>query len=319
MKALLIGSGAVGIGIAASLCRMGWQLDIVATGATAEALRTDGLRRSGLFGDLHVPADAVRVIPNPDMTEDSVDHILVCTKAMSNEKVAHSLIRLAERLGSRMHITVFQNGWDTEAPFTALFGTARVFNARVITGFSRPQPNESRITVHAAPVLIGSLHGKGTESVAALAEAIHAGGIPCEISQDIGKALWAKMLYNCTLNPLGAVMGLTYGQLAENPHAVSIMDRIIDEVFSVMLASGNNTFWPDAAAYRHAFYETLIPPTRDHRSSTLQDLEKGVRTEIDTLNGAVLRLGAALGVSAPTNRTITDLVKAMEYRAENPQ
>ena len=134
------------------------------------------------------------------------------------------------------------------------------------TGFYRPEKHHTEATVHADAVHIGSLFHDNLEGLAPLARAISAGDIPCQVTRAIEKDLWAKMLYNCALNPLGAIFDVTYGTLGEWPHTRAIMDRIVDEIFAVMGASGYRTHWDTSDAYLAFFYGTLLPPTSSHRS-----------------------------------------------------
>ncbi len=91
-----------------------------------------------------------------------------------------------------------------------------------------------------------------------------------------------------------------------------MMKGIIEEVFAVMLASGHKTFWPDAKAYQKSFIEKIVPPTAEHRSSTLQDIERQMKTEIDSLTGAIIELGHKHGVPVPYNEMIFHLIKSIE-------
>jgi 2-dehydropantoate 2-reductase len=90
------------------------------------------------------------------------------------------------------------------------------------------------------------------------------------------------------------------------------MNGIIEEVFAVMRASGHGTYWKNAEEYRKAFYEKILPPTYGHRSSTLQDIERKMPTEIDSLNGVIVRMGERFNVDTPRNRVITQIIKAVE-------
>ena len=313
MKALLYGSGAVGIGIAAALMDSGWEVDIKASGETRNAICRNGIRRTGLFREISISPDQFDVYENlSDIRQAMYDYVLICTKAMFNEQTAQDLHDCEDLLQPDGKIVIFQNGWGTDEPYLKHFAAYKVYNARVITGFTRPQRYISEVTVHASPVLIGSLHNQPLDAMIPLAEAIDRGGIPCEVTNEVDKALWAKMLYNCTLNPLGAVLGVNYGRLTESENSVFIMDRIIEEIFTVMKTGGYETYWADADAYKKAFYGELLPPTYNHRSSTLQDIEKKNRTEIDTLTGSVVRLGERLGVAVPYNTMIYHLIKTRE-------
>jgi len=145
-----------------------------------------------------------------------------------------------------------------------------------------------------------------------IADKITASGIKCELSYELDKYLWAKMLYNCSLNALGAILDVTYGELTENEYTKEIMNKIIDEIFEVIDASPYETLWKTADEYREIFYTKLVPDTYNHYSSTHQDIKRKIKTEIDTLNGKVIELGENYGVDVSTNKLIYNLIKAIE-------
>lgn len=207
---------------------------------------------------------------------------------------------------------LLQNGFCNESAYLRYFRREQVCFAYICIGFKRVKPHVSEVTVYTGPAGLGSLSGDDSAVLQPLAGLIAAGGIPCQVQPDIGKLLWAKMLYNCTLNPLGAVLGVNYGKLAGNAHSVEIMNRIIREVFAVMKAAGYETYWPDAETYQKEFYATILPPTYEHRSSTLQDVERKLKTEIDSLNGLVVRLGEQHGIDVSYNRMLCSLIGAIE-------
>lgn len=312
MKALLYGSGAVGIGIAAALMDCNWKVDIKTSGKTKDSICRDGIKRIGLFKEIHILPEKFQVFESLDDIQENYDYILICTKTMCNEINAKDIYINRRILNHNGKIVIFQNGWGNDEPYLKYFDISTVFNARVITGFSRPEKYISEVTVHASPILIGSLHNQPVDSIIALVEAIDKGGIPCEATHEIEKALWAKMLYNCTLNPLGAVLGVNYGRLTESETSMHIMDKIIDEIFEVMKTGRYQTYWNDSEEYKKVFYQQLIPPTYNHRSSTLQDIERRNKTKIDTLNGSIVKLGAKLGVEIPYNTMIFNLIKTVE-------
>jgi len=187
--------------------------------------------------------------------------------------------------------------------------------ARVITGFRRLADHHVEVTVHAAPIHVGSFLPQRSAEAGPLCDAITAGGIPAQVTPHIGRDLWAKLLYNAMLNPLGAILGVTYGELAASEHTRALMVAVLSEGFAVMHASGHATHWEDAAAFSAAFYAEMLPPTRLHESSMLQSLRSGRRTEIDALNGAIARLGRQHGVPTPTNDAVVRLVHYLEERA----
>lgn len=128
--------------------------------------------------------------------------------------------------------------------------------------------------------------------------------------------VWAKVLYNAPLNPLGALLRVHYGALGEDDDLRAIMDQVIDETFAVAGARGVRLDWPSADAYRETFYGSLLPSTYVHRSSMLQDLERGRRTEIDAINGRVWEYGRELGVPTPVNELMTRMMRWRSAHAE---
>ena len=108
---------------------------------------------------------------------------------------------------------------------------------------------------------------------------------------------------------------MPYGALAESEDTRALMRDVAEEIFRVMQAAGYRTRYPDADAFLAALYEELLPPTARHESSTLQDLRAGRRTEIDALNGAVVRLAEAHGVEVPVNRSLVAMIRKLEERA----
>jgi 2-dehydropantoate 2-reductase len=107
-------------------------------------------------------------------------------------------------------------------------------------------------------------------------------------------------------------LGVNYGGLYQSDSSISIMSKIIDEIFAVMHAAGYETFWNNAEEYKKAFFENIVPPTFEHNSSTLQDIKRKVPTEIDSLNGAIIRIGRQYHVDTPYNELMTKLVRSIE-------
>jgi 2-dehydropantoate 2-reductase len=103
-----------------------------------------------------------------------------------------------------------------------------------------------------------------------------------------------------------------YGKLAEVSFSKELMDGIIEEIFEVLKAAGQSTLWENAESYRQDFYSRLLPSTAAHHASMLQDIQRGRKTEIDSLNGAVSKLGEQYGINTPINRFITLMLKAKE-------
>ena len=313
MKVLIYGSGAVGIAIAAALYDSGCQVDLKTSIQTKKAIDKVGIIRRGILREINVKAGSVTTYNKlSEISNKKYDFILVCTKTISNIENAKELSENTQILKPQGKIVLFQNGWGNDEPYLKFFSKDKIYSARIITGFERPELHISVVTVHAAPLLIGSLHNENLEAVIQLATLIDLGGMPCEITTELGQAIWAKMLYNCTLNPLGAILNVSYGKLTKSKNSVFLMDNIIEEIFKVMRAAGFSSYWNNADDYKDEFYSKLLPVTYEHRSSTLQDIEKKMKTEIDSLTGSILRLGLKYNISVPYNTMVYNLIKAME-------
>lgn len=313
MNVLIIGAGAVGIGLGASLISQNVNVSFYAKGETAKSIKENGIKRVGIFNHINCSPDEYEVyLDYNDMPLNTFDFVLISSKTVANENISDSLDKHKDILKEDTRIIIFQNGFGNDEIYLRYFNNDQVFCARVITGFTRDEANVSKVTVHTEPILIGSLQNEDTSSVEIIADLISASGIPCETTDDIAKYLWAKMLYNCALNPLGAILGVNYGELSENEYSVSIMNRIIEEIFEVIHCNGFKTLWDSAEEYEEVFYSKLIPDTYDHFSSTYQDISKKQKTEIDSLNGEVIVLGEKCGVDLPMNKHIYSQIKDIE-------
>jgi 2-dehydropantoate 2-reductase len=316
MRALVYGGGAVGLGMASCLLKSRTHIDIIARENTVLALREKGLLRTGMFGDYRVAPSAFGSVSSlKALPGKAYDFILVCTKSFDSSNAAKDLARHRSLFADNARIVLFQNGWGNAEAFLTVFEKEIIYNARVITGFRRRQPNEVDVTVHAESIHIGSLFGASLAAVKNLAQAINAGGIPCRTTTEIGRDIWAKMLYNCALNPLGAILDVPYGTLAKYEFTRAIMNGIVAEVFNVMTAAGYETHWRSAADFLEVFYEKLVPDTAEHKSSTLQDILAKKRTEIDALNGAVITLAESFSVPVPYNSVVCNIVRFIEAKS----
>jgi len=313
MKVLIYGGGSVGLGIASCLLKSGEQISIIGRPDTIANLQQYGLVRKGIFGQYHArPTNFDCSSSLSAASEQVYDYILVSIKSCDSRQAAEDISQHKACFNDATRIVLCQNGWGNAEIFSSFLPKKQIFNARVITGFSRPKPNEVLITVHADAIHIGSLFGTKSSEIKGLCEAITNGDIPCRPTGDIEKDLWAKMLYNCALNPLGAILDVPYGTLAENDSTRFIMDNITEEIFKVLAAAGYKTHWKKAKDFLKVFYDRLVPDTAEHRSSTLQDLHAKKKTEIDALNGAVIKLADEHNIYVPYNKAIYNMIKFIE-------
>lgn len=302
MKFLVAGVGAVGSVYLAFLSRAGHE----AVGLLKKGRALSSIRVEGIWGDF---TQEVRAVDDLSLLDYEPDLVILTVKSYDTEKALKSVEPLIKK-GSLLMVA--QNGYGNYERAVELFGRDKVLLARVIFGAKLIDYGHVKITVCGDDVVIGDPAGVVDDIfLKELANIFTKAGIPTRYERDVYKYLWDKILYNSALNPLGALFEKTYGQLAENPYTKGLMDAIIQEAFEVIKAHEIPTFWSSPDEYRKHFYQRLIPPTREHYPSMLEDVKKG-RTEIDALNGALVELGRQRNIALPVNQTIVSLVKAKE-------
>jgi len=314
MHILIYGAGALGQAIGCLLAANGHQVDLVLRPRFAEAMRTSGLAVTGIFGDHYVPPERIGLLPHlKGRSGEKYDIILLTTKTYDTDAALADIAGL-----SRCYCPVvsMQNGCGNLEKLEERLGRERSLAARVITGFAIERPGVVRITVSADAVHVGG-YVRGVIPAAAkrLAEALSHAGLPSIAVADIYQPLFAKLLYNCALNPLGAILGVHYGALAENSETRALIDQVIDETFAVISTMGGSMPWPDAASYRKVFYREQVPATYNHRPSMLQDLEHRKPTEVDAMVGYVAAQGRKYGVPTPCCEFLAALVRFKEQQA----
>ena len=313
MNILIIGSGSVGIGIGCSLLSQNADISFLASKKTASKMKKNGIKRTGLFTNYSFSPSEFSVYETySQIPKESFDYVIVASKTTANKDISKRLDENRDILKDNFTIIICQNGFGNDKAYLKYFKASQVYCARISTGFTRSERNISEVTVYTEPILLGSLQGEDIRHLQPIADKITASGINCELTDELDKYLWAKMLYNCTLNPLGAILDVNYGKLTENEYSKDIMDNIIEEIFNVIDATPYTTLWDTADDYKNIFYSKLVPDTYNHYSSTHQDIKRKIKTEIDTLNGKVIELGEKYDVDVSTNRLIYKLIKAIE-------
>ncbi|MFA4030255.1 MAG: hypothetical protein GDYSWBUE_001897 [Candidatus Fervidibacterota bacterium] len=303
----IIGAGGIGLTFATMLRESGHIVYLVCRPWQVEALQSEGAFVVGLFGEHHshpLVVDDVAALPS------GLDVYGVATKAYDTEAVAASLAKVIHQSAI---VVSLQNGLGNVEALMAALPHCRVLGARIIFGAERIGANRAKVTVCADDVVVAPLgRSEWIEDAKLVASSCSYSGIPCRSDLDVAPWLWAKVLYNAALNPLGALLNMTYGELAENEITRAAMNAVIEEAFSVASAVGAPLQWHSAKEYIEHFYGRLVPPTAAHRSSMLQDLEAGKRTEIDALNGAIVRLGEQHGIRTPINSALVKWMKRRE-------
>ena len=309
-RILIAGAGALGSMYGGFLRRAGHDVTLLGRTTHLDAIRSRGLAIEGIFGDALVHDFTLEAAP--DRLRGPFDLIVLAVKSYDVSSVAPAL---APHLAPDGALLALQNGVGHLENLAELVGVHRLLAAPVLIGATIPAPGHVRVTVYAKPVKIGSPSPEGFALATRVANRLAGAGIPSEPTDRLLAALWEKMLYNVPLNALGAVLHVPYGVLGERPATRQLMDALIDEGFAVARAERADLLWADAAGCRRHFYDTLLPPTTAHRSSMLQDIERGRRTEVGAINGYVSRRATELGLAAPRNLALTGLVRAIEGTA----
>ncbi len=310
---LIYGAGAIGSILGGFLQKLGRSVIYVGRGEHFRAFSEKGLMITGIWGEHFIPAKE-RQIPFDIATKKQFSIILLCVKAKDTDAAAIEAKTLLKEDGIMVSMQNGLNNWETIAHQV---GEDRTVGARVIFGAEIEKPGHAIVTVNADDVLLGEpFQAVNRSLLEALEEDLTHSGIPCKIvsKDDIWAAIWGKVLYNCSLNPLGALLEVAYGDLGKNAETRAIIKIIIEEIFLVMRAKGVKVPYLDADEYYHYLLERQLPPTAGHRASMLQDIMLGRQTEIDALNGAISSYARDHGICTPYNDLLTALIKFKEEK-----
>jgi 2-dehydropantoate 2-reductase len=306
MRYLIMGTGALGTVFGGLLLRAGQTVDFIGRGEHFAVLSRQGLAIDGIWGEVHRGPVSVP----PDEARHLYDIILLCVKSFDTAAACRQIKALLAPLGLVVSI---QNGLGNLETIAQECGPAAAVGARVIFGARISRPGLATVTVYADKVLLGQVVPEYQNPlVNQVAAHLNAAGIPTAVVENILTHIWEKVLYNCALNPLGAILGVTYGDLAASPHTRELMSDLIDEIYQVAAVKQIPLQFPTAPAYFQHFLERLVPPTAAHFPSMLQDLELGRRTEIEALNGAICRYGRQLNCATPKNETVCRLIRFLQ-------
>jgi len=309
MKVLVMGAGAIGSVFGGTLANAGNNVTFIGRESHMQAIRSKGLKISGIFGDYLVP-NIKTYTSASEVKERDFDFVFLSVKSFDTEEAARQVLPL---LSEKTPVISLQNGLGNIEKIAEVVGEHRTVGGRVIFGVEAVEAGHVKVTVFGDKVLLGSKPGKVPMArIAKIAEAITKAGIPTEMTDEIERHLWGKILYNSCLNALSAILDCHYGALGEYPETKDIVKKVIAEIFEVAKSEGVNLGFKDTAEYEALFFGKLLPNTYSHHSSTLQDLKRGRKTEIDAMNGIIARLGEKNGVATPANLILTQLVHAKE-------
>lgn len=309
-RVAVVGAGAVGGYFGGMLARAGAPVTLIGRPAHVDVWRRDGLVIDGVNFQHTIPVAASTGL---DAAQDA-DLVLFSVKSTDTEDVVR---QLARQVRPDALVVSLQNGVDNVTRMRAAAALDPIA-AVVYVASSMPAPGRVK---HGGrgDLLIGDLPGRtGPRRDADLARVsgwFEAAGVPCPVSADIEADLWTKLITNAALNAISAVVHATYGEMAAIPDSREVIRLLVNECVAVANASRVALPAVDYVQMIWDFAEKIGAVY----ASTSQDLERGKRTEIDALNGFVVRRGAELGIPTPVNRTLLALVKLRELQLERAE
>jgi 2-dehydropantoate 2-reductase len=290
-----MGAGAVGCYYGGMLARAGHDVVLIGRPRHVEAVQRQGLRLETQTFD-----ERIRVSASTEASAvEGAQLVLFCVKSTDTESGAAAI---KPHLDPDALVLSLQNGVENADRLRMLL-RHEVAAAVVYIGTEMAGPGHVRHHGRGELVIEPS---KGSNDVA---RALIAAGVPTDISDNVRGALWAKLVLNCAYNALSGIAQLPYGRLVKGESITTVIRDLVDECVAVAKAD-DVTIPGDIDAAVRKIAETM--PAQF--SSTAQDLARGKRSEIDHLNGLIVRRGEALGVATPANRLLHAIVKLIESK-----
>jgi len=298
-KVAVLGAGAVGGYFGGMLARAGVPVVMIGRPSFVEAVQRSGL---------HIDSVHFQETVHPEASSElaaaaGADLVLFSVKTTDTVSLAKKLPAI---LSKDALILSMQNGVNNAEEIRAASGIAAL-PAVVYVAASVPTPGTIKHWGRGDLVI-----GPQNDRTAKVAPIFFGAKIPCRISDNIEGELWTKLVWNCALNAVSGLGRVTYGEIIASEDAKRVVEAVVYEVLAVAKKKGIHPpgLEDPKAAIAGAFM--IGQQMSGTRSSTAQDMARGKRTEIDSLNGYIARLGAELGVAVPVNHTLYTLVKLQE-------
>jgi 2-dehydropantoate 2-reductase len=295
----VVGAGAVGGYFGGLLARAGAPVVMIGRPAFVDAVKKNGL----LLETLQFK-ESVRVEASAELSAvRGAEIILFCVKTIDNATLSRDL---ASYVGENATVISMQNGVDNAEQIRQAAGI-EVMPAVVYVAASVPAPGHVKHNGRGDLVI-----GPASERASSIAEIFTRANIPCRISDNMEGELWTKLIWNCALNAVSALGRATYGQIGESAGAREVLVHLVDEVLEVARAANIHLPGLETRELAHAGAFKIAQQMSATFSSTAQDMARGKRTEIDSLNGYIAKRGAELGVATPVNQAMHALIKLAE-------
>jgi 2-dehydropantoate 2-reductase len=300
MRIAVMGTGAVGAYFGAKLAAAGHDIVFIARGKPLEAMQREGLRVNSPGGNLHI--ERARFTAD---TRDAgvVDLILFCVKSYDTETAVEFL---APMIGARTTILSLQNGIDNPEKIARRWGDERTLAGVVYVGAQIAAPG---VVTHSAggKIIFGPSAGAIHENAKLVEQSLAAAGIPCELSGDIQKVQWTKLLWNAPFCAISCLTRANVKQIVESEPLTCLVLDCMSEVQAAALTRGIDL--PDKLCQEALAFSKGLGA---FKPSMLQDLEAGKPLEVDAFNGVVIKLLQQAGKAAPTNQSLYAMLKYLD-------
>ena len=302
MRIAIVGSGAMGSLFGGLLSESGnevYLLDIWKK--HVETINKKGLWIEGLSGDRFIK---IKALTEPKEIEGISDLIIIFVKSYHTEEAAKNIFLL---VGENTSILTLQNGLGNFEILSNIFGSEKVIAGTTSYGATMLGPGRVR---HAGigPTAIGELNGKITNRIEKIAQVLSQAEIKSKTSDNVLGLVWSKLLINVGINALGVLIRVKNGELIKGKYSSKLQAALIGEAMELAKKKGIKLIHQDMVKETASICEK----TSANLNSMLQDVLKKRKTEIDFINGAIVREGRKLNLSTPVNQVITDLIKAVE-------
>jgi|SRR5580692_9681578 2-dehydropantoate 2-reductase len=305
-RVAVVGAGAVGGYFGGMLARAGAPVVMIGRRTFVEAVKASGLS----LDTVHF-----RETMHPEVSEELsavVDADVVLFSVKSTDTAAVSK-ELSKYLAPQAIVVSLQNGVNNAEEIYAASGI-QALPAVVYVAAAMPSPGQVK-HLGRGDLVMGPENEK-TRSVANLFERAK---VQCRISENIQGELWTKLVWNCALNAVSGLGRATYGEIIASEDAKRVVEAVVYEVLAVAKKKEIQPPGLEDPKVALAGAFRIAEQMSGTRSSTAQDMARGKKTEIDSLNGYVAKVGAELGVATPVNLTLYTLVKLYESSFEKAQ
>ena len=304
MHIAVIGAGNMGCLYGANLARTGAQVTLVDVWEEhVQAMQERGLEMEGLHGEF---VAAVTATTNPS-TVSGVDLVVVCVNGYNTGAAASAAQGMLAADGC---VLTLQNGLGNIETLTEVVGADRVVGGLTFHSADLQAPGRVRHT-NKGPTYLGELDRQQTERLETIRATMEQAGMQPQVEDDIVATMWGKFVLNCSINPLCAISDLRPGHIREVAAFDEFQTKIVEEVLALVAAKGIQLADPTPLESIKAYSAKKF-----HRVSMQQHLLRGRQTEIDSLNGYVVRESERLGLSAPYNDALTRIVKGRQYQPQ---